>query len=92
MNQLLATLRFFACGTHQDAIGDFMGMHQTTASRLIKKVAEAIARLRHMHVQMPTGNEIIQVQNDFYQLARFPGVVGCIDGTHIKIKSPGRYN
>lgn len=91
MNQLLSALRFFACGTHQDAVGDFMGMHQSTASRIIKKVSEALASLRLLYIRMPTGNEIVQVQHDFYQVARFPGVVGAIDGTHIRIKSPGNY-
>lgn len=41
--QLLASLRFYLCGTHQDAIGDFMVMHQTTGSRFIKKVSETRA-------------------------------------------------
>ncbi|KAB0790587.1 hypothetical protein PPYR_15006 [Photinus pyralis] len=26
---------------------------------------------------------------EFYEIARFPGVTGCIDGTHIPIRSPG---
>ncbi|KAJ3663949.1 hypothetical protein Zmor_008162 [Zophobas morio] len=32
------------------------------------------------------------VQQGFYQLARFPQVVGALDCTHIKIKSPGGEN
>lgn len=36
-----------------------------------------------------TPEEIISCQNNFYRIARFPCVVGCIDGTHIKIRSPG---
>lgn len=89
INQLLATLRFFACGTHQDAIGDFMGMHQSTASRIIKKVSEVLASLRPLFIKMPTGNEIVQVQHEFHQTARFPGVLVAVDGTHNRIKSPG---
>ncbi|KAH7961883.1 hypothetical protein HPB52_013099 [Rhipicephalus sanguineus] len=26
---------------------------------------------------------------EFYRIANFPGVTGCIDCTHVKIKSPG---
>ncbi|CAH1954211.1 unnamed protein product [Acanthoscelides obtectus] len=34
-------------------------------------------------------DEIIRVQNGFYRICRFPRVIGCIDGTHIKMQSPG---
>ncbi|KAL1436913.1 hypothetical protein MTO96_049210 [Rhipicephalus appendiculatus] len=30
-----------------------------------------------------------RVMTDFYEIARFPGVTGCIDCTHVRIKSPG---
>lgn len=90
MNQLLATLRFYSCGAHQDFIGDFIGMHQTTASRIIKRVSEALASLCPEKIQMPVGPEIARVQSDFFHKARFPQVLGCVDGTHIRIKSPGQ--
>ncbi|XP_044749807.1 uncharacterized protein LOC123310404 [Coccinella septempunctata] len=43
MDQLLLALRFYATGSIQQAIGDFTGVHQTTAGRAIKRVTEAIA-------------------------------------------------
>ncbi|KAJ8954814.1 hypothetical protein NQ317_009290 [Molorchus minor] len=89
INQLLTTLRFYATCGHQNAIGDFMGMHQSTASRIIRKVSEAIATLRPQYIRMPLQREIIHTQNEFYQISRFPRVIGCVDGTHIKIQSPG---
>lgn len=89
MNQLLTTLRFFATGGHISSIADFMGMHTSTASRIISKVSGAIASLRPRYVKMPEGNEIIDVQTDFFNIAGFPRVLGCIDGTHIRIQSPG---
>lgn len=89
MNQLLTTLRFFATNTHQISVGDFMGLHQTTASRIISKVSRAIANLRPQHIQMPSDNEMLHIQEEFYRISRFPRVVGCIDGTHIKIQSAG---
>nr|CAI5859431.1 unnamed protein product [Callosobruchus analis] len=36
-----------------------------------------------------TAEEIGNAQHGFYQIARFPRVVGAVDGTHIRIKSPG---
>lgn len=90
INQILTCLRFYACNAHQTCIGDFINMHQTTASHIIGKVTRAIAALSQQYIKMPReGDEIVITQNNFYQIARFPRVIGCVDGTHIKILSPG---
>lgn len=89
INQLLTTLRFYACDGHQVSIGDFIGVHQTTVSRIISKVSTAIANLRPNYIKMPSAHEMLQTQQDFFAISRFPRVLGCLDGTHIKIQSPG---
>lgn len=38
---------------------------------------------------MPTGGEISTTKQEFYEISRFPNVLGAIDGTHVKIISPG---
>lgn len=90
INQLLTTLRWYASNSHQISVGDFMGFNQSTVSRIVSKVTNAIAGLRPLYISMPTNNEILHTQEKFYRIARFPRVVGCIDGTHIKIQSPGK--
>jgi len=91
INQLLTALQFYASDGHQINIGDFMQMDQSTVSRIIKKVSEAIAGLRNQFVEMPaTNQQKIACQSNFYSIARFPRVIGCIDGTHIKVRSPGK--
>lgn len=86
----MTALLFYATGGHQINIGDYMYMDQSTVSRIIKKVSEAIAGLRARFIRMPvTEQERITCQNNFYQIARFPRVIGCVDGTHIAIQSPG---
>lgn len=37
-------------------------------------------------------NEENKTKEFFYQLAGIPGVVGCVDGTHVRIKAPGDEN
>ncbi|KAH1024891.1 hypothetical protein HUJ05_009727 [Dendroctonus ponderosae] len=38
---------------------------------------------------MPSNAELVNVQQQFYKQASFSRVIGCVDGTHIKIQSPG---
>lgn len=69
-----------------------MHMNQSTVSRIVAKVLEAVAGLRNQFIKMPsTPEEILTCQNNFYRTARFPRVIGCIDGTHVKIRSPGEF-
>ena len=37
---------------------------------------------------MPIGLKRVEVKNKFYEIAHFPGVVGLVDGTHIRIQRP----
>lgn len=89
MNQLLACLRFYASSGHLASIADFMGMHVSSACRIIRRVSESIARLKNVYITMPEGREVIDTQTQFHQIAAFPRVLGCIDSTHIRIQSPG---
>ncbi|KAG5869320.1 hypothetical protein JTB14_013857 [Gonioctena quinquepunctata] len=45
INQLLTTLRFYASSGHLAAVADFMGIHESTASRIVSRLSRAIARL-----------------------------------------------
>jgi hypothetical protein len=90
MNRLLIFLRFVASGSRINLIADNGEMDVSTASRIIKHVSVVIARLRPNFIQMPERQEAIQeVQNAFFNISRFLRVLGCVDGTHIKIQSPG---
>ena len=37
---------------------------------------------------MPSSAEKAEVKNKFYEIAHFPGVLGLVDGTHIRIQKP----
>ncbi|KAJ8959561.1 hypothetical protein NQ317_000754 [Molorchus minor] len=91
ISQLLLTLRYFATGSMLVVVGDFCGIHKSTASRIVKKVSEAIASLRDRFINFPEDpHEIDRICTKFYEVARFPRVIGTIDCTHIKIPSPGQ--
>ncbi|XP_067208392.1 putative nuclease HARBI1 [Linepithema humile] len=87
LHQLLLTLRFYATGTFQISIADFAGIHKSTACRIIKKVTIALASECHRYIRFPENTERIRQQ--FYNIAKFPRVIGAIDCTHVKIQSPG---
>lgn len=86
-------LRFFACGSMQICIADFIGVCNATVSKYVIRVSEAIAILRPIFVRMPsTTEELKSVAAAFHAIARFPRVIGAIDCTHFKIQSPGGTN
>lgn len=90
LTQLLLTLRFYATGSFYITAGDFVGIHKTTAGKIIKRVTDALVSLRPRYVNMPqTEEEKRRVQIEFNNLANFPQVIGAVDCTHIKIQSPG---
>lgn len=92
MEQFLLTLRFYGTGGFYITMGDFSDVHKSTARLIIKRTTEAICQLREQYIFMPQEEEQVEIKQKFYRIARFPKVVGSIDGTHIRIQSPGEYN
>ena len=88
----MLTLRYYATGTFQQACGDLCEISQPSASRIIKRVSEAIARLKNNYIQFPTADMLPQVKLDFWRICAFPNVVGTVGCTQIKIPCPGGEN
>ncbi|XP_017468240.1 PREDICTED: putative nuclease HARBI1 isoform X2 [Rhagoletis zephyria] len=89
MQQLLICLRFYATGSFYITIGDFSSLHKSTVCRIITRVTKAIASLRSQFINLPSNGEILKIQEEFYNIARFPRVVSALDCTHVRIISPG---
>ncbi|XP_047019526.1 putative nuclease HARBI1 [Helicoverpa zea] len=86
MNQLLGTLRFYATNSTQMLIGDICGWSTPTANKIIHRVSATIAALHKEYIKFPTTQqEMRKEQDNFYQIARFPRVIGAMDCTHIKL-------
>ncbi|KAJ3658909.1 hypothetical protein Zmor_010623 [Zophobas morio] len=84
--QLLIALRFFAKASYQTETGDLHGVSQASVGRIVLKVARALASRLPQFVYWP--ENFRGFKQNFYNIRAFPGVVGCIDCTHIKIKNP----
>nr|XP_037292085.1 putative nuclease HARBI1 [Rhipicephalus microplus] len=91
--RLLMALRFYDAGTFQTVTGDLVHIPQSTVCRAVGKVTTLIAKhLYFILMRFPQPPEFQQVMRDFYKVAEFPSVTGCIDCTHVQIKSPGGEN
>ncbi|XP_025106067.1 putative nuclease HARBI1 [Pomacea canaliculata] len=87
--QVLLALRFYATGSFHDVCGELIGVHQTTASRTIRRVTQAILRTLPQKIRLPNAEESQLTKEKFFQRHHIPNVLGCIDGTQIPIQSPG---
>ncbi|XP_042876219.1 putative nuclease HARBI1 [Penaeus japonicus] len=90
--QLLLTLRYLATGNFQMTLGDGIGVSQPTVSRCTANISKIIAQLAPRHIKFPEPQAEDAVIRQFAEIAGMPGVIGCIDGTHIPIRSPGGDN
>ncbi|XP_061192115.1 putative nuclease HARBI1 [Saccostrea echinata] len=88
MIQLLVFLRFVATGAFHQLVGDAIHISKATAGRCIRRVASAIANVAGRFIRFPSGQDATNVKRMFHAIAGFPGVLGCVDGTFIRIQTP----
>ena len=86
--QVLTCLRYYATGCFQRVAGDLSGVSVASVCRIVRKVSRAIASLKEQYISMPTHQRAQQVKKEFFSISGFPGVIGCIDCTHVRISCP----
>ncbi|RVE40581.1 hypothetical protein evm_014770 [Chilo suppressalis] len=92
-DQVLLTLQFYASGSFFRCVGDSKGVHKSTVCRAVHSVSKELAKLRPHFIYMPRNeDERKATVNSFYNISRFPKVIGAIDCTHVYIQSPGGNN
>ncbi|XP_029178453.1 putative nuclease HARBI1 [Nylanderia fulva] len=90
---VLAALRFYASGSYQNCIGKniHMAISQPSISRCVRNVTNILNRpeIFNTWVCFPNNlQKLQQLRNKFWIKHRFPGVIGCIDCTHVAIVPP----
>lgn len=85
--QVLLTLWFHATGTFQDVIEELIGVSQVT-SRTVTRVTDILVRHVSEWVKMPTRREADITKRKFFAMQGVHNVIGCIDGTHMRIQEP----
>ena len=86
--QVLVALRFFASGSFLEVISDTFGLPKSTVSRCITAVSQALVCRQHMFIVWPDEDRKTVIKQAFFAKNGFPGVIGCIDCTHIRIQLP----
>ena len=84
MEKILLTLRFLATGGIQLNDADIHNVSQSTVSKVINEVTQQLSSQRFVNrfIKFPTTIQELDVQVEhFHGIARFPRVVGLIDGT-----------
>ena len=90
--KLCCALRFFAEGSYQKGSGnDFnVGFAQPTVSIVLKEILDVVDQKicpKWIHARM-TEEEKTESKRSFYLRTGLPGIIGCIDGTHVRIVAP----
>ena len=69
------------------SIAHLYGVSEETFLRCCDNVIDALLEKMHMIIKFPQPQEFRQIANNFNSSGKeFPNVVGCIDGTHLRIE------
>ncbi|XP_063431598.1 putative nuclease HARBI1 [Mytilus trossulus] len=83
---VMVTLRFLATGSFLQAVGDTIGLHKGTFSRIVSDVLTLLCNKRDQFIKWP--RNVDETSGDFYRLSGFSNVLGAIDWTHVRIQAP----
>ena len=74
-----------------EVIGDTVVVDKSTVSCVVTNVSNALIAKQSEFITRPTDAEVAEVKNSFYRRGSFPCVIGCVDGTHIRIQVPNEH-
>ncbi|XP_055913458.1 putative nuclease HARBI1 [Eupeodes corollae] len=89
--RLSACLRFFAEGGYQRGVGKDhdVGIAQSTFSEVLSNFLNIFEEnLCPEWIKSQTAEEQRSTNLHFFEKYKLPGVIGCIDGTHVRIVGP----
>ncbi|KAL0879511.1 hypothetical protein ABMA27_003253 [Loxostege sticticalis] len=91
--KVICALSFYATGSYQRIVGMGKYLGQTTVSMYVRQVTDALnsPSVLKTFIRFPlTPAEREITRQKFYTKYGFPGVIGCIDGSHFHIFTPGK--
>jgi hypothetical protein len=87
-SKLCATLEILSSGSYQAVIGNdySIGMAQSTVSTIFTETLDIMERT--LCSEFIKFEPTQATKTYFYDKFNFPGVVGCVDGTHVYLLKP----
>ncbi|XP_052761947.1 putative nuclease HARBI1 [Mya arenaria] len=87
--QVCIALRYYASGSFMQVVGDTHGIHKSTVCRVVDKVTKDIVKRHKQFIQWPVDEATKRrVKSEFSNIAGFPGVIGYVDGSHVRLIKP----
>lgn len=77
-----------ASNDFQIVVGDDFNISQMCVATIITHFVDSLIQHINEYISFPNEGHRKISMNNFYQMARFPKVIGCVDATHIKITAP----
>lgn len=87
--RLCIALRTFSSGCFQEIAGDTFGVDKSTVSRTITPIIDSLIMLAPRFITTDHFNRPYNL--NYFVTKNLPNVIGSIDCTHVKIKSPSHF-
>ena len=86
--KVLICIRFLATGSYYHVIADTLHVSRAAVCRSIKQVVRILCKLAPEVVCMPSRPALVNVKAAFQAVAGLRQVIGCVDGTFVRILKP----
>lgn len=91
-DKLKIFLRYMADPGFQSGVGEDIGVHQTTVSKILTEVMDKILQKSKIWIKFPqSAEEMRQAKLEWQEKYTFPAAIGVLDCTHVRIKKPSRH-
>ncbi len=84
--QVLCFLRWAGSDAVYHTVRDSHGLSKSSVCRVVRDVAAAIVDT--LEAETITFGDPLQQSRLFQEIAQMPSVIGCIDGTHVRVSPP----
>ncbi|XP_036389463.1 putative nuclease HARBI1 [Megalops cyprinoides] len=86
--KICAALAYYTSNSFQTAVGNFVGVSQSTISHAVTHVTDALVELGEQFIQFPPPESHQREKQQFCNIAGFPDVLGVVGCMHIAIRAP----
>jgi len=86
--QVSIFLWFIANQESTRLVADRFNVTFSSVSRVVRRVMESVLALRNQYIKWPNETQLRETMESFRAQGRFPGVVGVIDRSLVKIRAP----